>query len=172
MRKLEIKNKKTPDKHTGSNTLSALDAFGVFDAYDEVFNRPDYQPIVFTLKTGKQLSINAIHFSRTYSGLIGYPTKRINEHCLQEWSYPEKWGRRKELVIQPTQEELDFVLKASYCSVWLHNNEPVKNGDDSESSELVVTFGTNLLNTHSIVDLLTIELADLDWENNAENFAY
>ena len=144
-----------PRKNILFDTVNALDMF------------VDDERLYFKLKSGKILSVKALHFSFTHNPLIRFSLKSSTTQVLENKYYPQEWGELKELVIKPAEDESNQKLKWFRCNAWLQCDTSFSN--ETNASELVVTFSTNLLENLSILDLLTIELADLDWENNAEN---
>ncbi|HQZ25180.1 MAG TPA: hypothetical protein PLD18_07750, partial [Flavobacterium sp.] len=71
------------------------------------------------LATGKIVTIEAFHFTKTYGGLIGNPSKEINQEIIKNISYPKNWGQRRAVFDRKDWYLSSEVLKPIIYSAWL-----------------------------------------------------
>ncbi|OYU83367.1 MAG: hypothetical protein CFE24_11725 [Flavobacterium sp. BFFFF2] len=125
------------------------------------------------LQSGKEVVVEAFHFTATYSGLIvGAPTVQSNEKMIQHLTYPREWGNRPCILKKADMySEVKNQLKPLVYSVWLSSGEPI---DDLENqfdgcALVVMWFGQHQPHK-SIYDIIVEGVKNVDWNEFAGNY--
>ena len=127
-----------------------------------------------TLDCGRNVTLDAFDYSRTYAGLLeGQPDAEVNARII-EYSLAEAatmWGPRHTHLIPP---EVDFrkpehpSLPPVLLRAWLICYNSIKS--ESDGSELVVVWFTADCHTEPIVDVIFRAVRGLAWEQLATDF--
>lgn len=136
-----------------------------------------------TLTSGRQVVLDSLDISLTYGGMLeGYPCARINDRLLSrlakrpesvyptcpvhlitpERRYPDR-GSDRRLPFGPVEE-----LPAVYCSGMFSSSPADGNFDGSWLK--VVWFQDDL--AAPVADFVTTAVADLAWDELAEDFEF
>lgn len=123
------------------------------------------------LASGKIVTLEAFHMSRTYGCLItGKPNKEINTDIINNISYPSNWGKRKAVFNKSDLYISEDVLKPIVYSAWLSSKSINDKDNQFDGSDIVVIWFGDSLKGESIDKLIVSILEELDWDKNAENF--
>jgi len=130
------------------------------------------------LSSGRAVSVDSLHVSRTYAGLLeGFPDDLYNANLIVRASRAlvSLWGERATSVIPPKIHSITDAgrtynrLPEIRYHAWL-TSEPMKS--PWCASELVVIwFGPRALGT-PLTDILAHAIADIPWEKAAQDFDY
>jgi len=127
-----------------------------------------------TLDCGRRVSVDAIDYSRTYSGLLmGLPNAEINDRIIERAlvGRESSWGKRPTHLIQPVIERKDPEhprLAPVLLRAWLTCNEPVN--PNFMGSELVVVWFSEECHLDSIDNIVSRAVCGLPWEQLAGDF--
>jgi len=123
------------------------------------------------LHCGREVVVSGFSFGYTYDGLFtGFPNEEINSRIFHYTSYPENWGKRRLLKIQPSTEEFEKRLKGAYYCAWLNSNTPVSS--NKNGSELVVIWFAEVPEDRSVKEIVEKGIKYLSWNDYAEDFDY
>jgi len=118
----------------------------------------------------KSYILEAITITKTYgSWLEGKPNRERNEEIVKSTKYPKAWGKRKYLLLKPSDQELNTKLPSYTFTIWL-TGSPLS--VENDGSEIVVTWFDQDQETISIETLITSALLKFDWDEHAVDFQY
>ncbi len=127
------------------------------------------------LKNGREITVTNIYIEDVYSRIMIEPSSfEMCKEIMALFSYPLcLWGEMRSAIIRRDSEEImKEKLPQHFVSLWL-NSTPI-NHNDSDGSELIVSFFTNLKGNESFNDLINDGLDDFEnvYEDYAVNFEF
>jgi hypothetical protein len=132
------------------------------------------QMLFLTLDCGRQVSLDAFDYSRTYAGLLeGRPDAEMNALIIKGAISEREvtWGKRAVHLIPPEVDHRDPehpILPPVVLGAWLVSHQPVKSA--FMASELVVVWFAEECHTDSIEDVVFRAVRALPWERLASDF--
>jgi hypothetical protein len=129
-----------------------------------------FNPLIITLDSGREVSVNAFSLKNTYGNMIAGTTKDryVNKNIFNDAKPPKDWGIRKTRKIKPKEHELQEGLKPYCFSVWLNSNKPIDS--EYDGSELVVIWFEDIPLNTTIEQIIHNAVKSIDWESSAQNY--
>jgi len=135
--------------------------------------------IKFKLTDERTLNVEAFTYRATYTGFIGdTPSIRVNTIIVERAGYPKEWGDRRHLKILPDNADIETRLKPACFSALLKsskifNSENWENEtlEGSDGSSLIVTWFGSDPESKTFAEIFE-EIAQINWDEEAENFNY
>ena len=129
--------------------------------------------IKIKLASGKNVTLESFHMTKTYAGLFaGETTKEMNEKIINNFSSQKNWGARKSYIEKSNMYLSEDVLKPLIYSASL-SAKPIndKGKQFDGSSIIVIWFGDNIKDKN-IEELIVSGIGKFDWDENAENYQF
>ena len=133
-----------------------------------------HERISLILDCHVEVEVVAFSFGYTYGGLLlGIPNDRINQKIYDRISYPEDWGKRKQLKLKP--RPTDFIsgikgLPHAHYSVWVYSKYPMN--ENSDGTQLIITWLDGVPNNKSISDIIYQGIKSVNWFKEATDFNF
>ncbi|WP_395048862.1 hypothetical protein [Flavobacterium sp.] len=125
------------------------------------------------LATGKIITIEAFHFTKTYGGLLtGEPSKEINEEIIKNISYPKNWGQRRAVFDRKDWYLSNEVLKPITYSAWLMAESIDDKEKQYDGSSIIVIWIDDEPKGKDIEEIIVSGIGLFDWEKFAENYQF
>ena len=129
----------------------------------------------FELDCGRSVTVDAVHFIRTYGGLLeGQPNQRMNDDLISravERAGGRLWGTRKVHLIPPLVDRSDPAhptLPRVELTAWLTCYRPI--AEPNAGSELVVVWYRDEFPGLALDGVVYEAIRGLAWEELAEDF--
>jgi hypothetical protein len=126
------------------------------------------------LDCGRQVSLDAFDYSRTYAGLLdGRPNAEMNAQIIERaiTAREESWGKRVIHQIPPNVDLRDPehpILPPLLLRAWLVCHQPINSA--FMGSELVVVWFADECHAEPIADVVFRAVRALPWERLAADF--
>src|SRR5262245_20241886 len=126
------------------------------------------------LDCGRQVSLDAFDYSRTYGGLLeGLPNAEMNRRIIERAQAEREgsWGPRKTHLIPPVVDARDPkhpAFSPALLRAWLHCNEPIDPAFMG-SALVVVWFAEECLD-EPITEVVFRAIRGLPWDQLADDF--
>lgn len=126
---------------------------------------PAFNALSIHLESGHELSVDSIHITQTYGGLLeGYPNEALNNETLESAKKLMEgcWGARKMHTIHPPvrQEAGHPFLPPWLCMAWLTCLDPINS--DFMGSELVIIWFAHDVQTQPLAQQISNAVRFLD----------
>jgi hypothetical protein len=126
------------------------------------------------LDCGRQVSLDAFNYSRTYAGLLmGRPNAEMNAQIIEQaiTEREESWGKRAIHLIPPIIDLRDPehpILPPVLLRAWLTCYQPVNSA--FMGSELVVVWFADECHAESVAEVVFRAVRALPWVRLAADF--
>jgi hypothetical protein len=119
----------------------------------------------FTLPSGREVELSSLRLRMTYEGILeGTPGPKMNQFVLDHLDPPEHW--RSTAVVIDTPKDLSGSLPYWVCFGEFVSWKGIQN--PQASSQLNYIWFIDSPDGHSLREIVASALANLDWEEFAQ----